>query len=84
MFRSKASPGVPIAPADQLAEFKAPVHLAHGDVPAGFVPEAELKEFARIVPQATFTRFPGAGHALHSQRAEEFAADLGQFLVGFA
>ncbi|MGC4107133.1 MAG: alpha/beta hydrolase [Thermomicrobiales bacterium] len=66
---------------EDLKRIDVPTLIVHGDddqiVPIG----ASAMKSARIVPQATLTIYPGAGHGLMTTHKNQFNADLLAFLV---
>lgn len=64
-----------------LAHLSAPVLLVRGDPDTGsMVRPVDIEAFERHVTHGRVVRIPGAGHALHRERAGEFAAAAVPFL----
>lgn len=64
---------------DALRRVTAPALVLHGaDDPR---PEAASREYAQLLPKATFRVIPGSGHFVHLEKPAEFAAAVGEFLA---
>lgn len=63
----------------RLAEVRVPVLLPWGDADS-FAPEADQQRLVQGLPRAARSVYRGAGHALHWEQPERFAAELRRFV----
>lgn len=64
---------------DQLGQVKAPVLVVWGDRDARY-PRSQQDELLSAIPDSRLVVYPGAGHLLHWEEPERFAADLTAFV----
>jgi pimeloyl-ACP methyl ester carboxylesterase len=65
---------------EELAQLRMPVLAMAGERDAKFA--AIAREMAGRIPGAVLRIVPEAGHAVPLERAQAFAAELGEFLKG--
>jgi pimeloyl-ACP methyl ester carboxylesterase len=68
--------------APELASITAPTLIIWGDQDCDIAPRSEQDALAATIPGAELLVRPGAGHSLHWERPERFAADLAAYVTG--